>query len=86
MTIIVRVLLKTQNCIVVVHIHLSYTFNIIVPFLILYFTYRTLEGLEHFKNLEELILDNNNLTDAALIFPTLPQLHTLTMNKNQISL
>ena len=50
----------------------------------LYFD-RTLDGLENFKVLEELVLDNNELTDTALLLPYLPHLHTLTLNKNQIS-
>lgn len=47
--------------------------------------HRTLNGLESFKMLEELVLDNNELTDTALSLPYLPHLHTLTLNKNQIS-
>jgi Leucine-rich repeat (LRR) protein len=45
----------------------------------------SLTGLENFKVLEELILDNNELSDSALALPPLPHLHTLTLNKNQIS-
>ncbi|XP_073935328.1 leucine-rich melanocyte differentiation-associated protein isoform X5 [Castor canadensis] len=45
---------------------------------------RSLEGLSAFRSLEELILDNNLLGDD-LVLPGLPQLHTLTLNKNQIS-
>ncbi|XP_063094780.1 leucine-rich melanocyte differentiation-associated protein isoform X3 [Cavia porcellus] len=45
---------------------------------------RSLEGLSAFGSLEELILDNNLLGDD-LTLPGLPQLHTLTLNKNQIS-
>ncbi|XP_077895825.1 leucine-rich melanocyte differentiation-associated protein isoform X2 [Ictidomys tridecemlineatus] len=44
----------------------------------------SLEGLSAFRSLEELILDNNLLGDD-LVLPGLPQLHTLTLNKNQIS-
>ncbi|KAM9069639.1 leucine-rich melanocyte differentiation-associated protein [Sarcophilus harrisii] len=45
---------------------------------------RSLEGLSAFTGLEELILDNNLLgNDLAL--PGLPRLHTLTLNKNQIT-
>ncbi|XP_038600342.1 leucine-rich melanocyte differentiation-associated protein isoform X1 [Tachyglossus aculeatus] len=45
---------------------------------------RSLEGLSAFRSLEELILDNNLLgNDLAL--PGLPRLHTLTLNKNQIT-
>ncbi|KAK9685473.1 hypothetical protein QE152_g38015 [Popillia japonica] len=43
----------------------------------------TLRGLEGFPNLQELILDNNQLGDA-ISFPRLPQLHTLSLNKNRI--
>ncbi|KAJ1066603.1 hypothetical protein K5549_020767, partial [Capra hircus] len=46
---------------------------------------RSLEGLSAFGSLEELILDNNLLGDD-LVLPGLPRLHTLTLNKNQISL
>ncbi|XP_059129841.1 leucine-rich melanocyte differentiation-associated protein isoform X2 [Peromyscus eremicus] len=45
---------------------------------------RSLEGLSAFRSLEELILDNNLLGDD-LVLPRLPRLHTLTLNKNQIS-
>ncbi|XP_069467637.1 leucine-rich melanocyte differentiation-associated protein-like [Ambystoma mexicanum] len=45
---------------------------------------RALQGLEEFAGLEELILDNN-LLGNELRLPSLPRLHTLTLNKNQIS-
>ncbi|XP_066456472.1 leucine-rich melanocyte differentiation-associated protein isoform X2 [Eleutherodactylus coqui] len=45
---------------------------------------RSLEGLEGFVCLEELILDNNQLGNH-ITFPMLPYLHTLTLNKNNIS-
>ncbi|XP_060238091.1 leucine-rich melanocyte differentiation-associated protein isoform X2 [Meriones unguiculatus] len=45
---------------------------------------RSLEGLSAFGSLEELILDSNLLGDD-LVLPRLPHLHTLTLNKNQIS-
>ncbi|XP_049711398.1 leucine-rich melanocyte differentiation-associated protein isoform X2 [Elephas maximus indicus] len=45
---------------------------------------RSLEGLSSFHSLEELILDNNLLGDD-LVLPGLPRLHTLTLNKNQIT-
>ncbi|XP_067395588.1 leucine-rich melanocyte differentiation-associated protein isoform X3 [Emydura macquarii macquarii] len=45
---------------------------------------RSLEGLKTFSCLEELILDNN-LLGNDLRLPRLPHLHTLTLNKNQIS-
>uniref|UniRef100_A0A8C6I834 Leucine-rich melanocyte differentiation-associated protein n=1 Tax=Mus spicilegus TaxID=10103 RepID=A0A8C6I834_MUSSI len=45
---------------------------------------RSLEGLSAFRSLEELILDNNLLGDD-LVLPGLPHLHTLTLNKNQIT-
>ncbi|XP_053244116.1 leucine-rich melanocyte differentiation-associated protein isoform X4 [Podarcis raffonei] len=44
----------------------------------------SLEGLETFSGLEELILDNNLLRND-LRLPRLPHLHTLMLNKNQIS-
>lgn len=40
--------------------------------------------MEHFKKLEELVLDNNELTDETFNLPYLPNLHTLTFNKNHI--
>nr|XP_034993187.1 leucine-rich melanocyte differentiation-associated protein isoform X3 [Zootoca vivipara] len=45
---------------------------------------RSLEGLETFNGLEELILDNNLLRND-LRLPRLPHLHTLMLNKNQIT-
>ncbi|XP_062926233.1 leucine-rich melanocyte differentiation-associated protein isoform X1 [Mobula hypostoma] len=45
---------------------------------------RSLEGLEEFVCLEELILDNN-LLRSDLQLPRLPHLHTLMINKNQIT-
>nr|XP_008523222.1 PREDICTED: leucine-rich repeat-containing protein C10orf11-like [Equus przewalskii] len=47
-------------------------------------TGRSLEGLSAFESLEELILDNN-LLGNDLVLPGLPRLHTLTLNKNQIT-
>ncbi|KAK6487498.1 leucine-rich melanocyte differentiation-associated protein-like [Huso huso] len=44
----------------------------------------SLEGLKAFSCLEELIVDNN-LLGNDLLLPRLPHLHTLTLNKNQIS-
>ncbi|RUS74493.1 hypothetical protein EGW08_017744 [Elysia chlorotica] len=41
-------------------------------------------GLEHFKFLRELILDNNELGDD-ITFPNLRELHTLTLNKNRLT-
>ncbi|KAG8235222.1 hypothetical protein J437_LFUL015914 [Ladona fulva] len=43
----------------------------------------SLKGLAEFPNLEELVLDNNNLSDS-IIFPTLYNLHTLSLNKNKL--
>ncbi|KAM6442184.1 leucine-rich melanocyte differentiation-associated protein [Liasis olivaceus] len=45
---------------------------------------RSLEGLQTFSSLEELILDNN-LLQNDLRLPNLPHLHTLMLNKNQIT-
>ncbi|XP_026788974.2 leucine-rich melanocyte differentiation-associated protein isoform X1 [Pangasianodon hypophthalmus] len=45
---------------------------------------RSLTGLNAFSQLEELIVDNN-LLGNDLRLPRLPQLHTLTLNKNQLS-
>lgn len=44
----------------------------------------TLRGLEGFPLLTELVLDNNQLTDT-LVLPYLPHLHTLSLNKNNVS-
>lgn len=44
----------------------------------------TLNHLELFPNLEELILDNNKLNDRIRL-PHLPQLHTLSMNNNNVN-
>lgn len=44
----------------------------------------TLRGLEMFPLLRELVLDNNQLTDN-LVFPYMPYLHTLSLNKNKVS-
>nr|XP_036869177.1 leucine-rich melanocyte differentiation-associated protein isoform X6 [Manis javanica] len=48
------------------------------------FSELSLEGLSAFGSLEELILDNN-LLGNDLVLPGLPRLHTLTLNKNQIT-
>ncbi|XP_013931969.1 PREDICTED: leucine-rich repeat-containing protein C10orf11 homolog [Thamnophis sirtalis] len=45
---------------------------------------KSLEGLQAFSSLEELILDNN-LLQSDLHLPSLPHLHTLMLNKNQIT-
>ena len=44
----------------------------------------SLRGLGRFTTLQILILDNNNLGDD-LEFPHLPQLHELSLNKNNLS-
>jgi hypothetical protein len=44
----------------------------------------SLKYIDQFTECEELILDNNCLGDSA-IFPSLPLLNTLTLNKNQIA-
>ncbi|XP_060071446.1 leucine-rich melanocyte differentiation-associated protein-like [Ylistrum balloti] len=45
---------------------------------------QSLNGLDQFVNLEELILDNNCF-DENLKFPKMESLHTLTVNKNKIT-
>lgn len=45
---------------------------------------RSLDGLEKFSQLEELVLDNNALDDD-IKFPMLKNLHTVTLNKNRVS-
>lgn len=45
---------------------------------------RSLTGLKAFSQLEELIVDNN-LLGNDLRLPRLPRLHTLTLNKNQLT-
>lgn len=41
------------------------------------------KGLEAFVDLEELVLDNNDLTDD-INFPNFPKLRTLSINKNKV--
>ncbi|XP_075971545.1 leucine-rich melanocyte differentiation-associated protein-like [Anticarsia gemmatalis] len=48
-----------------------------------YNSIETLKGLEQFTRLEELILDNNKLSDI-ISFPYLASLKTLSLNNNQI--
>lgn len=48
--------------------------------------FRSLEGLVNFSVLEELVLDNNELSDSSLDLPPLMHLRTLTLNKNQVIL
>ncbi|XP_042239581.1 leucine-rich melanocyte differentiation-associated protein-like isoform X2 [Homarus americanus] len=45
---------------------------------------RSLEGLEKFPYLEEIILDNNFIDDN-LVLPFLATLHTLSLNKNKVT-
>ncbi|XP_034040373.1 leucine-rich melanocyte differentiation-associated protein [Thalassophryne amazonica] len=45
---------------------------------------RSLEGLQMFTALEELVVDNN-LLGNDLKLPRLPKLHTLMLNKNQLT-
>ncbi|XP_030012693.1 leucine-rich melanocyte differentiation-associated protein [Sphaeramia orbicularis] len=45
---------------------------------------RSLAGLKMFSELEELVVDNN-LLGNDLQLPRLPRLHTLTLNKNQLT-
>ena len=46
--------------------------------------FRSLASICHFTDLEELILDDNNLSDGNLSFPRLPKLHSLMINKNEL--
>ncbi|XP_015238612.1 leucine-rich melanocyte differentiation-associated protein [Cyprinodon tularosa] len=46
--------------------------------------FRSLAGLKMFTELEELVVDNN-LLGNDLQLPRLPKLHTLTLNKNQLT-
>ncbi|XP_066985649.1 leucine-rich melanocyte differentiation-associated protein-like isoform X5 [Macrobrachium rosenbergii] len=45
---------------------------------------KSLEGLEKFPHLEELILDNNFIDDSVTL-PRLETLHTLSLNKNKVA-
>lgn len=45
---------------------------------------RSLDGLERFPYLEELVLDNNFIDDGVVV-PYLDTLHTLSLNKNKVS-
>uniref|UniRef100_A0A8C8HS21 Leucine rich melanocyte differentiation associated n=1 Tax=Oncorhynchus tshawytscha TaxID=74940 RepID=A0A8C8HS21_ONCTS len=47
-------------------------------------SFRSLAGLKAFTGLEELVVDNN-LLGNDLQLPRLPTLHTLTLNKNQLT-
>ncbi|XP_069188377.1 leucine-rich melanocyte differentiation-associated protein [Procambarus clarkii] len=49
-----------------------------------YNSIRSLDGLDKFPFLEELILDNNFIDDSVLI-PHLDTLHTLSLNKNKVT-
>jgi Leucine-rich repeat (LRR) protein len=44
----------------------------------------TLSGVEKFSSLEELVLDNNRLSDNIFV-PQLPNLQILSLNKNNVS-
>uniref|UniRef100_A0A3B4FYB0 Leucine rich melanocyte differentiation associated n=1 Tax=Pundamilia nyererei TaxID=303518 RepID=A0A3B4FYB0_9CICH len=55
-----------------------------LQYLILAGNLKSLAGLKMFTELEELIVDNN-LLGNDLQLPRLPNLHTLTLNKNHIS-
>lgn len=48
-----------------------------------YNSLQSLHGLENFEQLTELILDNNAIDDNLSI-PSLPHLHTLSVNKNKV--
>ena len=52
--------------------------------LYLFLFFRSVDGLGEFVNLEELVLDNNDISTMTS-FPHLPHLHTLTLNKNKVS-
>ena len=56
-----------------------------LPAFILCSISRDLEGIQGFTELRELILDGNEIGDDV-IFPVLEYIHTLTMNKNKVSL
>lgn len=43
----------------------------------------SLKNVDNFKKCEELVLDNNCLSDD-MVLPSLPLLHTLSLNKNRI--
>lgn len=45
----------------------------------------SLRGLEGFPLLRVLVLDNNQLTDS-MVLPYMPHLHTLSLNKNCVSI
>jgi hypothetical protein len=47
---------------------------------------KSLAGLEQFLTLEEVVLDKNELTDSDLVtMPLMPNVHTLSLNKNKIT-
>lgn len=45
---------------------------------------RNIDGLQHFAELEELFLDNNEISEESNL-PLMSKLHTLTLNKNNVS-
>ena len=49
------------------------------------FNFRSLDGLDKFPFLEELILDNNFVDDNVVI-PSINTLNTLSLNKNKVSI
>ncbi|XP_008297063.1 leucine-rich melanocyte differentiation-associated protein [Stegastes partitus] len=55
-----------------------------IPTSVLPLPVRSLAGLKMFTELEELVVDNN-LLGNDLQLPRLPNLHTLTLNKNQLT-
>lgn len=44
-----------------------------------------LEALQYFPNMEELILDNNLITEDVLFPPNSPNLRVLSLNNNRVS-
>ena len=49
------------------------------------YTLTQVYGLEGFRSLRELVLDNNRLGDD-IVLPALPKLQTLSLNKNRYDL
>lgn len=58
--------------------------NIIRCCCLCFFYDRNIDGLHHFAELEELFLDNNEISEESNL-PLMSKLHTLTLNKNNVS-
>ena len=68
------------------HVILSPFVHFVSQIILNNFFSSSLAGLDKFSKLEDVVLDNNSLTDETLkSLPLLPSVHTLSLNKNKIS-